>query len=86
MSGHGLLSASRPISVEELICGPLFTLVKPRDGSRTAATSKIELFVIIVNDFQPLTIITKCSILDVEAVLDSPLESVDYLRGAYSQR
>ena len=36
-----------------------------RGGSRTAATSKMELFVI--------TIITKCSILDVAAVLDPPL-------------
>ena len=44
-----------------------------RGGSRTAATSKIELFVIIVNGFQPLTIITKCSILDVVSVLDPPL-------------
>ena len=44
-----------------------------RDGSRTAATSKVELFVIIVNGLQPLTIITKCSILDVAAVLDPPL-------------
>ena len=44
-----------------------------RDGSRTAATSKMKLFVIIVNGFQPLTIITKCSILDVPAVLDPPL-------------
>ena len=54
-----------------------------RGGSRTAATSKMEHFVIIVNDnrqyllcdnsFQPLTIITKRSILDVAAVLDSPL-------------
>ena len=44
-----------------------------RGGSRTAATSKMELFVIIVNGFQPLTIISKCSILDVAAVLDSPL-------------
>ena len=42
-------------------------------GSRTAATSKMELFVIIVNDFQPLSIITKCSMLDVAAVLDPPL-------------
>ena len=39
-----------------------------RGGSRTAATSKIELFVIIVNGLQPLTIIRKCSILDVAAV------------------
>ena len=44
-----------------------------RGGSRTAATSKMEHFVIIVNGFQPLTIITKCSILDVAAVLDPPL-------------
>ena len=30
-----------------------------RGGSRTAAKSKLELFVLIVNGFQPLTIITK---------------------------
>ena len=41
-----------------------------RGGSRTAATSKMEHFLIIVNGFQPLTIITKRSILDVAAVLD----------------
>ena len=34
---------------------------------------KMERFVIIVNGFQPLTIITKRSILDIAAVLDSPL-------------
>ena len=39
-------------------------------GSRTAATSKMEHFVIIVNGWKPLTIITKSSILDVAAVLD----------------
>ena len=44
-----------------------------RGGSRAAATSKMECFVIIVNGFQPLTIITKHSILDVAAVLDPPL-------------
>ena len=44
-----------------------------RGGSRTAATSKMERFMIIVNGFQPLTIITKHSILDVEADLDPPL-------------
>ena len=43
-----------------------------RGGSRAAATSKMDCFVIIVNGFQPLTIITKHSILDVLA-LDSPL-------------
>ena len=44
-----------------------------RGGSRTTATSKMERFVIIVNGFQPLTIITKHSILDVAAALDPPL-------------
>ena len=45
----------------------------PRGGSRAAATSKMECFVIIINGFQPLTIITKCSILDVTVVVDPPL-------------
>ena len=44
-----------------------------RGGSRTAATSKMELFVIIFNGFQPLTFVTKCSILAVTAVLDLSL-------------
>ena len=47
-----------------------------RGGSRTAATSKMERFVIIVNGWKPLTIITKRSILDVAAVLDPPLSVV----------
>ena len=47
---------------------------KVRDGSRTAAASKMERFVIIVNGFQSLTIITKRSILDVAAALDPPLK------------
>ena len=34
---------------------------------------QVERFVIIVSGFQPLTIITKRSILDVAAVLDPPL-------------
>ena len=46
----------------------------PRGGSRTAATSKMERFVIIVNGLQALTIITKRSILDNSAVLDPPLD------------
>ena len=49
--------------------------VRFRGGSRDAATSKMEYFVIIVNGFQPLTIITKHSILDVAAALDLPLLS-----------
>ena len=44
-----------------------------RGRSRTVATSKAEVFAILVNGFQPLTIITKCSNLDVAAVLDPPL-------------
>ena len=44
-----------------------------RGRSRTAATSKMERFVIIANGWKPLTIITKRSILDVAAVLDPPL-------------
>ena len=48
-----------------------------RGGSRTAATSKMKRFVIIVNDFQLLTIITKCSVLDVAAVLDPPLSTFE---------
>ena len=48
--------------------------METRGGSRAAATSKMKRFVIIVNGFQPLTIITKGSILDVAAALDPPLE------------
>ena len=46
-----------------------------RGGSRAAATSKMECFVIIVHGFQPkaVTIITKHSILDAAATLDPPL-------------
>ena len=49
---------------------------KSRDGSRTAVTSKMEHFVIIVNGWKPLTIITKRSILDFAAVQDPPLQSI----------
>ena len=51
----------------------VFLSFTPRGGSRTAATSKMKYFVIILKDFQPLTIITKRIILDVAAVLDPPL-------------
>ena len=44
-----------------------------RGGSRAAATSQMECFMIIVNDFQPLTITTEHSILDVAAALDRPV-------------
>ena len=45
-----------------------------RGGSRTVATSKMERFVIIVKGFQPLTIISKRSILDAAAVRDPSLK------------
>ena len=44
-----------------------------RGGSRTAVTSEVELFVIIVNGSQPLPIITKSPTFDVAGVLDSSL-------------
>ena len=44
-----------------------------RGGTRAAATSKMECFVIIVNSFKALAIITKHSILDAAAALDPPL-------------
>ena len=37
----------------------------------------MDYFVIIVNGLQPLTVITKGSILDVEAALDPPLTSLE---------
>ena len=49
---------------------------KVRGGSRAATTSKMERFVIIVNGFQPLTVITKRSMLDVAVVLDQSLSGV----------
>ena len=51
----------------------MFDVVLNRDGSRTAATSKVEHFVIIVNGWKPLTFITKSFILDVAAFLDASL-------------
>ena len=44
-----------------------------RGGSRAAATSKMDPFVIIVNGWKPLTIITKRSILNVAAAVNQLL-------------
>ena len=44
-----------------------------KGGSRTASTPKMERYVIVVNGFQSLSIITKRSIFDVAAVLDPHL-------------
>ena len=40
----------------------------------------MEHYVIIVNDWKPLTIITKSSILDVSAVLDPASENKSQIR------
>ena len=53
-----------------------------RGGSRAAATSKMECFVIILNGCNRLTIITKHSILDVAAALDPPLGIIDCYVGS----
>ena len=53
----------------------MYLYITSKGGSRTAVTAKVELFVIIVNGWKPLTIITKSSTLDVAAVLDPPLTS-----------
>ena len=50
--------------------------ISHRAGSRAAAASKMERFMIIVNGLQLLTIITKRSILDVAAALDPPLSQL----------
>ena len=47
--------------------------ISNRGGSRGAAPSKMERFMIIVTGFQPLTIITKRSNLDVAPALDASL-------------
>ena len=57
-----------------LLTNQFILLIKLKGGSRTAGTSKMELFMIIVNCFQLLTIITKSSIMDVAAVLDQLLK------------
>ena len=42
-------------------------------GSRAAAISKMEHFVITVNGWKTLTIVTNCFIWDVAAAVDPPL-------------
>ena len=40
-----------------------------RDGSRSLAAFKMELFLTIVNDWEPLSAVMKNSIIDVAGVL-----------------
>ena len=51
-----------------------YSVLPTKGESRTVASSKMELFVIIVNSFQLLTIISKSSTLDVTAILDPLLK------------
>ena len=55
----------------------LETWALTRGRSRAAATSKMESFVITVNGWKPLTIITKLFILDVIIIIIISLFNVD---------
>ena len=58
----------------------IFRFKSSRGGSRSsAATSKMERFVIIVNGFQLLTIVTKRSIFSIASALDQPLYGMHYM-------
>ena len=57
----------------KVVEGVIFFFRGIRARSRAASTSKMECFVIIVNGWKRLTIITKRFILDVAAALDPPL-------------
>ena len=70
------LKKSENLLIFLLLKNKLIFKVKHRDRSRTAATSKMELFVIIGNGWKPLAIITKHSISDVAEVLDLPLKQL----------
>ena len=59
---------------EDFYSYSLFNII--RGKSRPAVTLKMERFVIIVNGWKQLTIITKRYILDVAAALDPPLTIV----------
>ena len=50
--------------------------IPDRGRSRAAAISKMARFLIIVNGWEPLTIIAKRSILDVASALDPPLPDI----------
>ena len=76
---HAFCFCIFPTSLQYLLWRK-FAQSEARGGSRTAATSKRERFVIIVNGFQPFTIITKHSVLDVVAALDPPLWSYGVIR------
>ena len=63
----------------------IIRMTKVRGGSRTAARSKMECFVIIVNGWKPLNIITKHSILDLAAALDPPLKVEQFSKCSFGK-
>ena len=71
---------SSPINYTPYRGSDLLACIVSRGGSRTAATSKVELFVTIVNDWKLLTIIIKSSTLGVAAVLNPPLVNIFSMR------
>ena len=72
MSNYNKLLAKRADLKCFLICYVIQNNLS-RVAFRTTTTSKIGHFVIIVNGFQSLTIITKNSMSGVEAVIHAPL-------------
>ena len=49
-----------------------------RGGSTAPTTSKMKLFMTIINSLQPLVIVIKSSILDIAEVLDPPMACQHY--------
>ena len=66
------------IPYNKSVFSKIAVMIHPRGGSRTAATSKVECFVIIVNGWKLLTIITKHFILDAAAALYPSLHPVTF--------
>ena len=64
------------VSWHEFVGNWLLEDYRHQRRSRTAATSKMERFVIVVNGLKPLTSIIRCSILDIAAVLYPPWVSL----------
>ena len=54
-------------------------------GSRISALSKMEFFATAANAWKPLSLITKCPILDVEVLLGLPLETWAYNMSCFAK-
>ena len=60
----------------------LVSILFNREVPGIPATSKMQLFVALVNGLQPLTNVTKNSILDIVGVLDTPLNAALSVTGS----